>query len=213
MTEGARTFVRRGAAALFVASLALLAGCALFDRKLPQEPGYHPRLTPRTYIEEGNLLIFTVDVSPTVWRDDKELIPIAFALANKSMQRITLTRESFTLVDEEGNRYPLASVQEMRRTGVLSNGDWNAADHFFEVTQGYYDSWVHQPSVFFPVLTTTRLGRRGVVRDKVELNLRMWTADMLYFPHPKGSIKDKKLELWLSAPELKEPVFVKVHVK
>ena len=36
---------------------------------------------------------------------------------------------------------------------------------------------------------------------------------MLYFPHPKGSIKDKKLELWLSAPELKEPVFVKVHVK
>jgi hypothetical protein len=37
-------------------------------------------------------------------------------------------------------------------------------------------------------------------------------ADILYFPHPKGRVPGHRFELWLRAPELQEPVFVKFRV-
>ncbi len=200
---------------LLLAAVSLLVpGCASSKRGLPQEEGLHPRLTPTTYIEDGNLLSLSVDVAAATRREKQAFIPIGVAIGNKSLKALTLNRESFTLVDEQGNRYPLASVQESREQGALMQTDYKISEYFLEVVQTNFNAWTYQPSSFFPVLSaSSRSGARGTVRDRVELGLRMWTYDILYFPHPKGTLVGSKYELWMTSPDLQEPVFVKFRVK
>jgi hypothetical protein len=200
----------RSIALVAVATLAA-TGCSVFHHKLPQEPGLHPRLGPRTYIEEGNLVALSADVSATVWRDGSESIPVAVAIANKAARRITLGRESFTLVSEDGERYPILGVREARDAKIAN--DYAVSRLFFEMMGARYRAWTYVPCSFFPPATRDPLHRRSIVQDQVELESRMWTADILYFPHPKGSIDGRKLELWVTSPELPDPVFVKVRVK
>jgi hypothetical protein len=190
-------------------------GCASSKRNLPQEEGLHPRLTPSTYIEDGNLLSLSVDVAAATRREKQSFVPIGIAVGNKNLKALTLNRESFTLVDEQGNRYPLASVQESREQGSLMQSDYKISEYFLEVAATNFNAWTYQPSSFFPVLTADSRygGGRGTVRDRVELGLRMWTYDILYFPHPKGTLVGNKFELWMTSPDLQEPVFVKFRVK
>lgn len=198
-----------------VALAALIAGCAS-ARRLPQEEGLHPRLTPFTYIEEGKLVAFSVDTQCTALRDKEPFVPLPVAVANKGLDKLVMTRESFTLVDEAGNRYPLATVQEARTLGPLMNNDYRVSEYFFDVIATQFHAWRFQSVTLFPVLNAANplLGsRRNIVADSIELGKRMWMADILYFPHPKDSLKGKKFELWLSTPDLAEPVFVKFRIK
>jgi hypothetical protein len=198
---------------LFLALVPVLAGaaCAIFNRPLPQEPGTNPRLGPRTYLEEGNLVALSADVSAALRRESSPYIPVAVAIANKSVRRLTLGRESFTLVDAEGNRYPLAAVKGARDAKVAS--DYEVSRLFFEIVSTSYRGYVYVPCSFFPPSLRDPLRRRPIVQDHVELETRMWTADMLYFPHPKGAVAGRQFELWMTAPELPDPVFVKFRVK
>lgn len=200
--------------AIALTTLALVAGCATGNANLPKEPGTNPRLTPFTYLEEGKLVALSVDAQAASRRDDQALIPLPVAVANKGLDRLTLTRESFTLVDEAGNRYPMATVAEMRKLGNLTTNDYQVSEFFFETSSTTYMNWNYQNATFFPLLRASRLSGGGpVVSEKVELVKHMWTSDILYFPHPKGSIHGKKLELWMSSPDLTEPVFVKFRIQ
>lgn len=198
-----------------IALAVLISGCAS-ARRLPQEEGLHPRLTPFTYIEEGKLVALSVDTQCTGLRDKEPFIPLPVAVSNKGLKRLAMTRESFTLVDEAGNRYPLATVQEARTLGPIMANDYRVSEYFFDVIATQFHAWTFQSVTLFPVLNATNplLGtRRNIVADNIELAQRMWMTDILYFPHPKGSVKGKKFELWLSSPDLPDPVFVKFRVK
>ena len=199
-------------ALLIVAAALLAAGCAWANR-LPQEEGLHPRLTPTTYLEEGKLVAFAVDTEPAGWREKNDFVPLPIAVLNKSLPSLTLTRESFTLVDSSGRRYAMATVAEGRSIGGLTRIDFQMARNFFEVIQTTYAGWNYEHAVFFPnTLDSPAYARRGLLRDRVELATRSWTTDMLYFPHPQGKLTNQRFELWLSAPELAEPVFIKFRV-
>lgn len=202
-----RTLAVAGLAAVLV-----VAGCAT-SQNLPREGGLHPRLTQTTYIEEGNLMSIAVDAQAASHREKQPFIPLAVAVGNRTMDRLTINRESFTLVDEEGNRYPLATVAEARKLGNLATADYRISEQFFESISTNYMNYRLQNGTFFPLLTgSTTTGGRGTVVEKVEMTDQMWFVDMLYFPHPKGDIMGKRFELWLSAPELPEPVFVKFRI-
>ncbi len=208
--------VRRGEAVralvLVVVMVALTgSGCSVFQRKLPQDPGTNPRLGPQTYLEEGDLVALSVDVSAATQREASPLVPLAVSIADNGVRGLTLGRESFTLVDKEGNRYPLASVAEAKDANVAA--DYQSARLFFEIVGTTYRGYTYVPCSFFPPTMRDPLRRQRIVRDNVELEPRLWTADLLYFPHPKGTLVGRDFELWMSAPQLKEPVFVKFRVK
>jgi hypothetical protein len=197
---------------LAAAAVTLATHCAS-TRGLPREDNLHPRLTPTAYLEEGKLVAFAVDTEAAAWRDKEPLIPLPVSVANKGLINLTISRESFTLVDEQGNRYPLATVEQGREVGGLTSIDWSMSARFFEVISSSYSSWTYENAVFFPNnLSSPAFARRGLLRDRLELPKFTWSADILYFPHPKGPVPGHRFEIWLGAPELRESVFVKFRV-
>lgn len=211
------THIALAAAAVTLLGLSLLsaAGCASGFNDLPQEPGYSPRLTRFTYLEEGKLVALAADTQATIQREKQKFVPVGVAIANLGLPTsLTLNRESFTLVDDQGKKYSLATVQEARSLAGLQTYDLKLEEPFVSVLTTRFTTLQPVPMVFFPVQTTDpQYARRGIVRDRVELPLRSWAWDILYFPHPEGKLKGRKYELWLAAPELKEPVFVRFAVK
>ena len=196
-------------------ALLFIAGCASGFNDLPQEPGFSPRLTRFTYLEEGKLVSLAADTEATIQREKQKFIPVGVGIANLGLpSSLTLTRESFTLVDDQGKKYSLATVSEARSLAGLQTYDLKLAQNFSEVLLTRFTTLMNVPMVFFPVQSTEpQYSRRGIVRDRVELPDRSWAWDILYFPHPEGKLKGRKYELWLDAPELKEPVFVRFAVK
>ena len=208
--------IERGVPGLAL-GLALLAaaGCASGFNDLPQEPGFSPRLTRFTYLEEGKLVSLAADTEATLQREKQKFIPVGIGIANLGLGKpLTLSRESFTLVDDQGKKYSLATVQEARSLAGLQTYDLKLEQTFVEVLNNRFTTMMNVPMAFFPVQSTEpQYARRGIVRDRVELPIRSWAWDVLYFPHPEGKLKGRKYELWLDAPELEEPIFVRFAVK
>ncbi|GAB4222303.1 MAG: hypothetical protein Kow0062_19070 [Acidobacteriota bacterium] len=202
---------------VLLVALAAAGGCRGWKGTLPREGDLHPRLTPFTYLERGRLLALAADVRATIEREDDPFVPLAVGIANRGLDRLTLTRESFTLVDEQGRRYPLATIDEVReKMGNLVPIDLRISADFVSVFGSPWDLWQRVPATFFPVLSVGSVpgfGPRTIRRDRVELPRRSWMADLLYFPHPEGELAGRRFELWVDAEELDEPVFVKFAVR
>ncbi len=205
------------AAVALLVGLAVSAGCAGWKGTLPREGDLHPRLTPFTYLERGRLVALAVDVQAAREREDAPFVPLAVGVTNLGLDRITLTRESFTLVDGQGRRYPMASIEEVRE--AMSSGvplDLRVSREFVSIYGSTWSPWQRVLAVFFPVLPgglVDGFGERNIRRDRVELPRRSWMADVIYFPHPEGRFVGERFELWLDAEELEEPVFVKFAVR
>ena len=92
-------------AVLPMCALALLLGCAARQPIRGQETsGLDRKLSTFAFIEDGDLVTFIVDTRATFFREKDDYIPIEIAIANTGLRKLTLTRESFTVSDEEGNR-------------------------------------------------------------------------------------------------------------
>ena len=100
-----------------VVALAIVsAGCSPVLRPAEatvEEGRLDPKLAQATWIEEGSLLSLIVSTRAARYRLDQPLIPLEVAVLNRGLEGLTLTRESFTLVDARGNRYPMAGRQEI----------------------------------------------------------------------------------------------------
>jgi len=154
-----------------------------------------------------------VDTNAAVHREKSAFVPVGVVVANKTMRKLALNRESFTLVDDAGKRYPLASVTEARSTGAQINGDYRYTQNFFEVNAMSFSAWRYQTGSFFPVQAAEQeSSAHRTLRESVEMNERMYLNDILYFPHPDGVMTGRKFELWMTSPDLTEPVFVKFRI-
>lgn len=200
--------VRSAHRASLAAGLALLAvGCAIWNAPLPREPGLHPQLTRYGYIEEGRLVSLLVDTEAARRREQAKMIPFGVGVANIGLDRLTLTRESFTLIDDAGRRYPMASMAEARAAGLLTEYDRTLSADARAAFLSRFSYWPFVRSAFFPRV------ERGLARDHIQLPRRSATYDVLYFPHPEGRLVGRRYELWMDTAELSEAVFVKFAVK
>jgi hypothetical protein len=216
LTRSAGFGLRRGVSILAVSAL-LAAACGPPLSNLPREGDLHPRLSRYAYIEEGRLVSLVVDTTATRRREGVEFVPVGIGLANIGLKKLSLTRESFTLVDDEGNRYSMATVPEVRTLGSTLLYDWSLSENFFfGVCASRFGSWPEVESVFYPLPVPTSgslRGSRSIVREELTLSRYSWTVDVIYFPAPEGQLLGRRYELWLDAEELPEPVFVKFRVK
>lgn len=165
------------------------------------------KLSTFAFIEEGKLVTFVVDTRATRYREKERYIPLEITVANRGVKQLTLTRESFTLADENGNRYPCASPKELLDNYEYLDLDRNLAE-LSEIVFNRFAAMTLYPSRLSPTRLLT-----GTVTDSVSLPRYGYMTDFLYFPTPTTGLKGHKFELTMSAPELPDPVFVKFEVK
>jgi hypothetical protein len=191
----------------------IAASCATRQPMTGQvAPKVDRKLSTFAYIEEGKLVTFIVDTRATRYREKDNYIPIEIAIMNMGVKQLTLTRESFTLVDDKGNRYPCASPKEL-----LDNYDFLDLDRDLEELEGIIYNRVgaltRYPCNFSPTHFAVREGQSRVVIDRIQVPKFGYVLDLIYFPMPATGIKDRTFELAMTAPELTDAIFVKFQVK
>jgi hypothetical protein len=201
---------RISAAALTICVL-LSGGCVANQQIRGQgAPDLDRKLSTFAWIERGDLLTLIVSTRAARYRDGAGYMPLEISLANTGMRRLSLTRESFTLIDEEGNRYPCAGPSElMREYNFLDLDRSQALADLGGLIFDRFASYNRYPSNFSP----TRSASTSVVRDRLVLPKSGYLLDHIYFPEPSTGIKGHRFDLFLNSPELEDPVFVKFEVR
>ena len=196
-------------AAVWVAA----ASCATRQPMTGQvAPNLDAKLSTFAYIEDGKLVTLIVDTRPTRYRDNEPYAPVEIAIANRGVRQLTLTRESFTLADEKGNRYPCASPKELLANYEFLDLDRNLAE-LGGIVFNRFGAMTGYPSKLSPTRRPSVTGESTVVTDVVELPRFGYMLDMVYFPMPVTGLKGHHFELTMTAPELTDPIFVKFEVK
>ena len=197
---------------------AVLAGCLLVGACSMRTPmrgqeasGFDPKLSTFAYIEEGDLLTLIVDTRATRDKDGSNYVPLEIAIANHGLRKLTLTLESFTLIDGEGNRYPAAGPRELLEGYGMLDFDRNLGE-LEGIVFNRFAAMPRYPSSFSPTRTVS-IGTTGLVRDLVALPRHGYLIDFLYFPAPSTGVRDQSFELFLDSPDLVDPVFVKFEVR
>jgi hypothetical protein len=170
------------------------------------------KLSTFSFIEEGTIATFIVNTRATRYREKERYVPVEIAIANRGVRELTLTRESFTLADETGNRYPCASPKELLEGYDYLDLDRNL-EELQEIIFNRFAAMTAYPSKFSPTRRPSRPGEAAVVTDTVSLPRYGYLMDMIYFPQPGTGLKGHRFELTMTAPELKDPIFVKFEVK
>jgi hypothetical protein len=196
--------------ALVTASVLFLGGCSPVLQPAETLVGgaqLDPKLSQSTWIEEGSLVSLIVSTRVTRFRLTQDYIPIEIVIVNRGLEGITLTRESFTLVDASGNRYPVVGREELSK-GYRGSTDVDRRN-FAEaapVALGKYQSFTLVPSNFSPGFDNP------IALDRVSLPRFSYILDFLYFPKPPGLEPGQPMELLVAAPELEEAVFVRFSI-
>ncbi len=191
---------------------ALLAGGCGTNRQITgveSKVDIDRKYTRFSFMEDGRLVTLVANTKPTRYREEAPFIPVEVGIANRGLRTLTLTRESFTLLDEEGQRYPVASPREL-----LESYPYLEMDRFvLELNAILPPNKFAAMSAYTSNFSPNRSAEGRVVRDRVQLPRFGYLIDVLYFPTPPGGVVDKKFELFVDAPELEDPVFVKFWVE
>ena len=188
--------------------LFLLVGCAGRSPLTDQvASGPDRKISAFGFIEEGSLAILAVNTRVTRIRAKQNYMPVEIGIANVGLPQLRLTRESFILADSHGNRYPLATVQELKESYKYLNPDRQLGD-LPAVLYHRFLALNRTRSGFSP----TRLSS-SIVLDTVTLPKNGYMLDYLYFPRPQNGIREQTFELFMTSPDLPDPVFVKFVIK
>ncbi len=191
--------------------LLILCGFFIFLAECTTAGG-HPfiELDPKydrfTYTLESDRILVGVTTFVARYREKDEYLPLEVGVANKRLKKLTLTRDSFTLIDELGNEYPLTSPVELLKNYRKQSVDLRIA-HIIHIYRSLFGGLSSVDSNFEP----NRPGH-SLVWDKVELPRTYFMIDVLYFKRPATGIKGKRFELRVSALELEEPIQVRFMV-
>jgi hypothetical protein len=164
------------------------------------------KLAHSTWIVDGDVTLIASSRA-TRFRLKQAFVPVEIAIVNRGMKSLSLTRESFSLVDARGNRFPAVGGKELEK-GYKGSVDLDR-ERFTEaapIVFGKYPSYSHIPSNFSPGFSN------AIARDRVFLPRFSYIVDFLYFPAPSSYTLGEPLELRVSAPELSDPVFIRFSV-
>jgi hypothetical protein len=198
--------------ALFALAL-LTAACAARQPLRGQETdGLDRKLSTFAFIEEGDLVTFIVGTRATRYREKSAYMPLEICIGNNGLKQLTLTRESFVLIDEEGNRYPAANPRELMESYQFLDLDRTSLSELDDIVFNKFAAYTRYGSKFSPTHMAST-GRSNLVRDLVSLPKFGYIIDFIYFPAPATGLKGHRFELFMESQELAEPVFLKFIVE
>jgi len=172
------------------------------------ERGVSERYAFETYRERADRVTLLVDSYLASLRADEAYIPLHVAIGLvRGGPGVTVSRESFTLIDAAGNRVPAAASMEIRRDYELASFDRALMMRVRPLVVGQQFATLRRlPSDFYP-----DRGGIGVVQDRVNLSAFSRFQDVVYFPRPPAGL-DGVLTLRLDDGGLEEPVDVHFRV-
>lgn len=192
--------------------IALAASCASRSAPRPRElTGLDRKLSTFAYIEEGNLVTLIVDTRATRYRAETAYIPLEITVANRGLKQLSLARESFTLVDEAGKRYPCVGPRELMESYEFLDLDRNGLAELEGIVFNRFATYTLYPSRFSP--TRGLSAGSSLVRDAITLPRFGYLIDIIYFPKPDTPVIGPKYELFMTSADLPDPVFVKFQVR
>ena len=203
--------MRRRMVCLVLLSLVVLGGCFARQPLTGQElQGPDRKLSTFAYIEQGDLVTMIVGTRAARYRESSAYIPVEIAVVNHGVRSLSLSRESFELRDAQGNRYPMASARELMQQHDELDYD-RAYAELAQITTTRFAANARYPSNFSP--TRAAGNTPALVRDRIGLPRHGYLIDYVYFPRPSTGILNESFELFLVAPELDDPIFVKFEVR
>jgi len=188
--------------------LLLLPACAGAHKGSSSTSGLSSKLTPFTYYDEGKLLFIGADTRAAEYIKDESIFPLGIAVTNKTLGILTVDRESFTIEDEDGNRYPLASYEEYRSGYSRSNTDDRLADNFVEAMRGRFATFTPETLSLFP-----NTGSARNVTETKQIGRRRFAMGYVYFPVPATGLHDKTLRLLFRVKEYPDTFVVRFSVR
>ena len=78
--------------------------CITHQRSAADTSGLDYKLSTFAFMEEGDLVTFVVGTRPSGIHHKDPYFPLEIAVANRGLKNLTLTRESFILIDEATNQ-------------------------------------------------------------------------------------------------------------
>jgi hypothetical protein len=190
------------------------------------------KLSTFAFMEEGDLVTFIVDTRASGIHEPDPYFPLEISVANRGLKNLALTRESFILIDEDGNRYHVASPRDLMQSYEHLDVDQRLAE-LEGIVYNRFANYTRYPAVFSPTrmssgsgitpvdaelsTPTTRSPREGqegltTVQDRVTLPKWGYFIDFIYFPTPPTGLQGKRFELHMEAPELPHTIFLKFIV-
>lgn len=189
---------------VIVVAAGLLLVVALASGASPARSGLDKKLDNTSFIEDGKLVSLIVGTKPSRVRGARDFMPVEIAVVNKRLASLTLTPESFFLVDEEGRRYPTVGGKELadhygdvdvdRRLGVVGG-----------LVAAKFKSYEAIPATLTPSFDKP-------FAEEIRLPRFSYATDFLYFPKPETGVRGRLFELWMESPDLPDPVFVVFEV-
>ena len=165
-----------------------------------------PTLAPGIHFEEGDLAFFAVNVYLARLSLKDDLLPLEIAVANKALDRLTVAPELIILRDENGNRWPVATVEESAGKSLQSKFTRNLQPvPFLDTIRLRFSAYQPLPATY-----GFRPGDYVMTRT-VEMRKKTWIYAQIWFPNPGGELKGKQFEVWLNSPELPDPIFTTIQ--
>lgn len=197
--------LRVGTALLAILMLAACASVVSDD-----QPALEKGFGVFSIIKEDRNMAVVVDYELALQRMDEFYFPLEVKIVNKRLEGLTLDRESFILVDENGEAYNMPQKGELEMY-------YNklALDHRFKGQTGLlgdqiltsFSYYRRSESNFFPQT-------QGAARtyNTVYVRNKGFMEDLIYFPKPLDGLEGKLLRLRIDALELEVPYEIRFVV-
>jgi len=149
-----------------------------------------------------------VNVDLTRKRLNEPYSPMIVAILNNAAKPIVLDRNSLHLVEPDGQKISMATIQEVRKGYKKLNFDWrtlNAQGMPFgtRLSPQYYVE-----SRFFPSMADG-----GSIKvDRLQIPPSYWTVDLFYFKRPTGLAEGQPIVLEAAPEGWEEPIRVKIQL-
>jgi hypothetical protein len=157
-----------------------------------------------TYKERIDRVTILVGSFPAALNAEEAYIPIPVAVGIREKgPGMTISSESFNLIDSEGHAYPVASYEEILAQTELHQRNTTLLASQPLVTGQQFANSRRISSNFFPLT--------GLKYDHVNLERGNHFIDTLYFPRPQSGL-GAVLILRFQDPALEEPIEVRFEV-
>jgi hypothetical protein len=189
-----------------------IAGCSAKRPIVDQEvTGLDKKYSTFAWGEQGKIAEFYVGTRATRDRGEDPYFPLEIAVVNRGLKQLLVTRESFVLIDEDGNRYQAAGPKELLDYYNFLDWDRQLAE-LGAILDTRFSSYTRYPSKFSPTRDVRTSGSE-LIRDFTSLPKFGYLIDFIYFPQPKTGLRDHEFELFLQSRDLADPIFVKFRVE
>jgi hypothetical protein len=185
----------------------VILGAAILALAAAGRPATSEGYAYATYREISDRLTVLVDSYPAALHADDRYVPIVVAVGlGGSGPSVTVTPESFTLLDASGKQYPAASFDEIARDYPKRRFDDELLRIRPLVVGEQFNTSIRLPADFYPTQESSKIRM-----DRVELGPFTWFRTLLYFPRPEAGLHGV-LTLTMAAEGIEPPLEVRFEV-